>query len=83
MQDREVSFERDIRPLFRQIDVDHMDPMGVTLGDYEWMSDAGNAQSVYDYLSGAQEPQMPPGGPYWSEEQLETFSRWMSGGRKP
>ncbi len=76
-----VSFERDIKPLFREIDLDHMTPMGVALDDYDYMSDAANAQSVYEFLTGDQEPRMPIGGPYWSQEQLELFARWLEAGR--
>jgi hypothetical protein len=85
MQDSgsQVSFERDIRPLFRSLDIEHMEPMDVVLDDYGYMSDPTNAQRVYDYLVGDQQPQMPIGGPYWNEEQLELFSKWMSGGYKP
>lgn len=78
-----ISFERDIRPLFRDIDIDHMEPMGVLLDDYAWMSDAENAKKVHQFLTGDLTPQMPPGGPYWSEQQLGMFSEWMDGGRKP
>lgn len=83
MEKRAISFEQDIRPLFRPIDVQHMSPMGVLLDDYAYMSDEQNAQSVHDYLTGKSQPQMPTGGPYWSEAQLQLFSDWMSGGRKP
>ncbi|HWZ78324.1 MAG TPA: hypothetical protein VNX87_17405 [Candidatus Sulfotelmatobacter sp.] len=34
-----VSFERDIRPLFRQIDIDHMNKHDVLLDNYTYMSD--------------------------------------------
>jgi len=83
MEKREASFAQDIRPLFRPIDIKHMSPMGVLLDDYTYMSDEQNAQAVYDFLTGDRQPQMPPGGPFWSEEQLKLFSDWMSGGRKP
>ena len=54
MQDNgaSVSFERDIRPLFREVDVDHMEGMGVLLADHAWMSNPENAKRVYDFLSG-------------------------------
>jgi len=81
--DRALSFAKDIRPLFRAIDIDHMGPMGVMLDEYEYMSDPKNAQAVYDSLTGKQEPRMPPGGPYWDETHLNVFEEWMAGGRKP
>ena len=80
--DSSPSFEKDIRPLFSSDDIDHMAAMGVLLDDYQYMSDPGNAQAVYDYLAGALEPRMPPGGPYWTDEQLDLFSTWMKSGRR-
>jgi hypothetical protein len=59
-----VSFERDIRPLFRQIDIDHMNKHRILLDNYTYMSDAsndhGNAQAVEDTL---RNQSMPPRGP--------------------
>lgn len=83
MADNAVSFERDIKPLFRQVDIDHMSGFDVLLDDYEYMSDEKNAQATLDFLNGTRQPQMPPGGPFWSVEQLALFSRWMEQGRKP
>src|ERR1700676_4060821 len=57
--DDAISFARDIRPLFRRIDLDHMGPMGVLLDDYEYMSDRTNAQAVFDFLVGTRKPRMP------------------------
>ena len=78
----DVSFERDIKPLFRQIDIDHMSGMGVMLDDYAYMSDEQNAQAVLEFVDGTRQPQMPPGGPFWSNEQIELLRRWIEGGRK-
>jgi hypothetical protein len=83
MQNDGVSFERDIRPLFRPVDLKHMSAMDVQLDDYTYMSDVGNAQAVYEYLNGTRQPQMPPGGPFWSEQQLKLFAQWMEQGRRP
>ena len=84
--DAGVSFARDIRPLFRAMDIAHMKPSGHLLDDYAWMANAandhGNARAVYESVKG-NPPSMPPGGPYWSAEQLEMFARWMSGGYLP
>ncbi|MBV8726087.1 MAG: hypothetical protein JO078_06625 [Candidatus Eremiobacteraeota bacterium] len=74
-----VSFAADIRPLFRQIDIDHMRPRNVHLDDFAFMSKRENATTVYDFLTGKKEPQMPPDEP-WSSEQLDLFNRWMENG---
>ena len=86
MQDKSqggVSFERDIKPMFTSDDVDHMEGFGVLLADHGWMSDPANAKRVYDFLSGDEEPRMPPGGPYWSDEQLKQLADWIAGGYQP
>jgi len=66
-----VFYERDIRPLFRQIDIDQMNKHNVFLDNYTYMADPsndhGNAQNVEDSVTNQS---MPPGGPYWRDEQL-------------
>jgi len=82
-----VSFANDIRPLFRPIDLAHMTPLEVRLGDYDYMSDATddhrNARAVGAFLSGAREPRMPVGGPFWTAAQLALYQRWMTDGFQP
>jgi hypothetical protein len=78
-----VSFARDIRPLFRPMDIQHMQPMGILLDDFTYMSDSNNAQRVYDSLAGETQPRMPINGPYWSKDQLDLFQQWMKGGYQP
>jgi hypothetical protein len=79
-----VSFSKDIQPLFRKIDIDHMKVHGVNLNDYQYMSDASNnyahAQATEKTLS---DQSMPPGGPYWTKEQLALFAKWRSDGYQP
>lgn len=79
-----ISFAQSIRPLFRQIDIDHMKGHGVLLDDYTYMSDPGgnysNAQNVEDTLTSQS---MPPGGPYWTDQQLNLYKQWRSDGYQP
>ncbi|MBV9233587.1 MAG: hypothetical protein JO030_06040 [Candidatus Eremiobacteraeota bacterium] len=79
-EQRSPSFEADIRPLFRDLDVEHMRPLNVFLDDYGFMSKPENATMVLDFLTGKKEPKMPPGGPFWSQEQLDLLARWMDAG---
>jgi hypothetical protein len=76
-----VSFARDIVPMFRPIDVEHMNKHTILLDDYTYMSDPsndhGNARAVEETLVNQS---MPPGGPYWSNEQLTLYKRWRSDG---
>jgi len=82
-QGDQVSFAQHILPLFREIDIDHMEPFGVLLNDHEYMANPQNAQSVRDFLTGDKEPRMPINGPYWSDEQIALFDRWVKGGYQP
>jgi hypothetical protein len=82
--DMPVSFAKDILPLFRPVDIEHMKKHRVLLDDYAYMSDPAsdhrNAQAVEDTLV---DQSMPPGGPYWSEQQLALYRRWRSDGYQP
>ena len=80
-----VSFERDIRPLFRAVDISHMKSHGIKLHDYTFMSDPDNANKVLGTLSphDGDPPSMPPGGPYWTAEQLALFAQWQKEGYRP
>ena len=73
---------QNILPLFTELDIDCMRGRGVFLASYQYMSDASNAQEVFDRLSpDAGNGRMPLGGPYWSQESLDLFSLWMLRGR--
>jgi hypothetical protein len=79
-----VSFSKDIQPMFRAVDIDHMKVHGVILDDYQYMSDPTNshahAQAVLDSLKGQT---MPPGGPFWTTEQLSLYDKWRTEGYQP
>jgi len=81
----QVSFARDIRPLFRDVDISHMKAHGIKLDDYIFMSDPDNANKVLETLSADEgdPPSMPPGGPYWTADQLTLFAQWQNEGYQP
>jgi hypothetical protein len=83
------SFNADVLPMFRLVDINHMKPRRVFLDDYQFMSDPAanatfadhaNARKVYSALA---DSRMPPGGPYWSPDQLKIFQQWMDDGFDP
>jgi hypothetical protein len=71
-----LSFATDIRPLFRDGDVECMESMGVALNDAAWMCVPANAQSVYGAVSGGT---MPPDEP-WPADRVSLFKEWMDAG---
>ena len=81
----QVSFAQDIKPLFRPIDIAHMKSFAVKLDDYTYMSNPKNADAVLATLTpqNGEDPSMPPGGPYWTADQLALFSKWQEGGYQP
>ena len=80
-----VSFARDIRPLFRAVDISHMKRYKINLDDYTFMSNPDNANKVLGTLSphDGHPPSMPPGGPHWTTDQLALFAHWQKDGYPP
>jgi hypothetical protein len=71
-----LSFERDIRPLFRDDDVESME-FAFNLRSYEDVSTSADA--IYERLS---EGSMPCDGE-WPEDQVRRFRAWIDQGRAP
>jgi len=64
------SFSTDIRPLFRDKDIEDMS-FAFDLGSYDDVK--SNAQAIYDRLA---DGSMPCDGA-WSEAQIDVFKQWM------
>jgi hypothetical protein len=81
MSQRIVSYTSDIRPLFTELDRDHMSFM-FDLWSYDDVKN--NADDIYDAVSNKRMPPAPPkaDGP-WSQEKIDTFKEWVDGGFQP
>ncbi len=79
-----VSFSKDVKPMFRDVDIDHMKVHGVHLDDFQYISDPTKqlceCRAVQDSLVGRT---MPPGGPFWTEDQLGLYDKWRTDGYQP
>jgi hypothetical protein len=73
MSDQTVSYESDIRPLFRDKDRERME-FAFDLWSYEDVKENGDA--ILERLS---EGDMPCDGP-WPDENVELFRRWVAAG---
>ena len=71
-----LSFERDVRPLFRADDVEAMS-FAFNLSSYEDVR--ANAELIYERLA---DGSMPCDGE-WPPENVERFRRWIDGSRRP
>jgi len=72
------SYAKDIRPLFTEIDRQHMDFM-FDLWSYEDVK--ANANEIYDAVANKRMP-LPPEGP-WSDDQISLFREWIDGQCQP
>lgn len=73
----ELSFDEDIRPLFREKDVEEMKEIAdFDLSKYEDVRE--NAEAIHSYLA---DGSMPCDGP-WPDDQVERFKLWMDQGMK-
>ena len=73
----DLSFAKDIRPLFTQTDVDHM----------AFMMDLSSHDDVKQHadaiLSVVKDGSMPPAGPRWTDEMCGKFEAWVKAGSPP
>ncbi|MDA2927010.1 hypothetical protein MYX78_07225 [Acidobacteria bacterium AH-259-G07] len=72
-----LSFDRDIKPLFRPFDIESMTPFGFDLSVYADVK--AHAQSIYDRLADGS----MPCDDSWSPDQVEKFKHWMDEGMEP
>lgn len=80
MNDNTLSFARDIRPMFTDIDVDHMKHAGMDLSDRDDVQK--HATAILEVVTSGS---MPPKntGERWTSDMCERFKRWTESGFSP
>ena len=73
MNQQSPTFAADIRPLFRDSDIEEMS-WSFDLASYDEVRD--NAEAIYERLSDGSMPCDEP----WSDERVATFRAWMDAG---
>ncbi len=73
----DLSFAKDIRPLFRDKDIKAMKPVGIDLSSYEDVK--RRAQDIYARLSAKGMPCDEP----WSDPHVRKLKEWMQTGMAP
>ncbi|HXW51084.1 MAG TPA: hypothetical protein VEJ41_03760 [Candidatus Acidoferrales bacterium] len=79
--DEKLSFERDIRPMFTDMDVEHMEAYGMDLSKRDEV-----AQHAVGIYAAVKEKTMPPanvGEPQWTDEMCAKFKEWQNQGCPP
>jgi hypothetical protein len=72
-----VSYKAEIRPLFRQSDVDAMKPRGLDLSSY------GDVYAKANAILGALVDQSMPCDAPWPQPWIDKFQQWISDGKLP
>jgi hypothetical protein len=75
------SFARDIRPLFTDMDVDHMKPAGIDLSNRDDVQ--RSADAILETVSAGTMPPRSSGEPRWTSAMCETFKQWCDAGFPP
>jgi hypothetical protein len=70
-----TSFVRDVLPLFRLKDVQHMNFKGVDLQTYDGVR--ASAALILDRVSDAGAQMPPPPDQRWTKAQIDLFARWI------
>ncbi|HXW77816.1 MAG TPA: hypothetical protein VEJ20_10425 [Candidatus Eremiobacteraceae bacterium] len=76
-----LSFARDIRPMFTEMDVDHMQAFGMDLSSRDEVAE--HADHIYEAVKGKTMPPPNVGEPQWTDEMCERFKSWQSQGCPP
>jgi hypothetical protein len=76
-----LSFEKDIRPMFTDMDVEHMKPFGIDLSSRDDVE--ANGDSIFETVSYGSMPPRNSGEPRWTPEMCERFKAWREQGCPP
>jgi hypothetical protein len=75
-----VSFKRDIRPMFADMDVEHM-KKAMDLSSRDDVFQHGDA--IYEAVSSGHMPPASSGEPRWTPAMCATFKTWQDQGGQP
>jgi hypothetical protein len=76
-----LSFATDIRPMFTEMDVEHMQGLGYDLSDRS--SVEAYADAIYETVSIGTMPPRNSGEPAWTPEMCARFKSWVDQGCPP
>jgi len=76
-----LSFARDIRPMFTEIDIEHMQGLGMDLSSKDDVAE--HADAIYGAVSGGSMPPDYSGENPWTPEMCARFKTWQEQGCQP
>lgn len=78
-----LSFEKDIKPMFTDMDVDHMSRMGTKFKLNDYASVKRKAPAIYTRVKNGSMPPPSSGEKRWTDEMVAKFKQWMDEGYNP
>jgi hypothetical protein len=81
MADPALSFAKDIRPMFTDLDVEHMKAFGMDLSSRDDVET--HADAIHSVVVSGGMPPSSSGEPRWSQEQCDRFKAWQNQGCPP
>jgi hypothetical protein len=78
---KSLSFAKDIRPMFTDLDVQHMKPLGVDLSDFGAVKTSVDA--IYGVVTSGVMPPPSSGEARWTPEMCDRLKRWQDEGCPP
>ena len=79
--DTKTSFEKDIRPMFTDTDVDHMKAFDLDLSSRDDVQK--HAAEIYETVTGGTMPPPGSGEARWTPAMCERFKLWVDQGCAP
>jgi hypothetical protein len=76
-----LSFAKDIRSMFTDLDVAHMGPLGIDLSSRDDVAD--HADSIYSTVSSGSMPPESSGEARWTQDMCARFKLWQTQGCPP
>lgn len=76
-----LSFARDVRPMFTETDIEHMQGFGMNLGNKDDVTE--HADAIYAAVSDGSMPPDYSGEEPWTQEMCQRFKRWQEQGCPP
>jgi hypothetical protein len=73
-----TSFARDIRPMFTDLDVNHMRAAGLDLSSFNEV--AASADAIYQTVSDGTMPPKSSGEARWTDAMCALFKQWQADG---
>lgn len=77
----DLSFAKDIRPMFTDVDVEHMKRLGVDLSDLGDVK--AHVDAIYGVVKAGTMPPPASGEARWTSEMCDRFKRWQDEGCPP